>query len=297
MVALKRPAGGAPSVLSSGFAAAFVYIGADGGRLYFVTSLDAPNGRVVALIPEHPADSLWQEAIPEGKGAIDLSVGGKSVTLGGHQLLVKTLHDAHSRVISYDLTGKKLREVAFPAPGSVAGFDGHAADEETFYSFASVITPSTIYRYDLKTGESRVYHAPKVAFDPNAFEQRQVFYPGKDGTRIPMLLAFRKGVKLDSGANPVLLYGYGGFGLSMLPTFNAARIAWLERGGVFAMANIRGGGEYGEAWHRQGMLTHKQVVFDDFIAAGEWLVSQHYTSRQRLAIYGGSNGGPRVGAR
>jgi prolyl oligopeptidase len=218
------------------------------------------------------------------------------VTLVGHQLLVKTLHDAHSRVISYDLAGTMLREVAFPGPGSVTGFDGHAGDEETFYSFASVITPPTIYRYDLKSGASGVYHAPQVAFDPNAFEQRQVFYPGKDGTRIPMLLAFRKGVKLDSGANPVLLYGYGGFGLSMLPTFNAARIAWLEMGGVFAIANIRGGGEYGEAWHRQGMLTHKQVGFDDFIAAGEWLIAQRYTSRQRLAIYGRSNGGLLIGA-
>jgi prolyl oligopeptidase len=296
LVDLKGPAGAPPSALSRGFAAAFVYIGADGGRLYFVTSLQAPNGRVVALDPEQAALALWQEVIPEGKEAIDLSVGAKAVTLVGHQLWVKTLQDAHSRVISYDLSGRKLREVAFPGPGSVAGFDGHAVDEETFYSFASVITPPTIYRYDLKTGESRVHHAPKVAFDPNAFEQRQVFYPGKDGTRIPMLLAFRKGVKLDSGANPVLLYGYGGFGLSMLPTFNAARIAWLEMGGVFAIANIRGGGEYGEAWHRQGMLTHKQVVFDDFIAAGEWLIAQRYTSRQRLAIYGRSNGGLLIGA-
>jgi prolyl oligopeptidase len=231
--------------------------------------------------------------IAQGPDAIDLS--GRSVTLVGHRLIVRTLHDAHSRVLVYTLDGKLQREVSLPGPGTAGGFGGHAADRETFYSFSDLITPPTIYRYDLESGNSTVLRSPKVAFDPGAFEERQVFYPGKDGTRIPMLLAYRRGLKLD-GNNPTLLYGYGGFGLSTLPSFNPARIAWLEMGGVFALANIRGGGEYGEAWHRQAIRTHKQVVFDDFIAAAEWLIAQRYTSVPRLAIHGRSNGGLLAGA-
>ena len=282
-----------PIPLVLGFQAAFLYVGADAGRLYFLTSLDAPNGRVLAVDPQHPTRANWQEVIPEGRDAIDL--GGRSVTLVGHQLFVRTLHDAHSRVMTYGLDGTPHREITLPGPGSAAGFDGHAEDRETFYSFTDLITPSTIYRYDLESGRSTVFRAPRVAFDPAVFEERQVFYPGKDGTRIPMLLAYRKGLKLD-GDNPTLLYGYGGFGLSSLPTFNPGRIAWLEMGGVFALANIRGGGEYGESWHRQAIRTHKQVVFDDFIAAADWLIAQRYTSVRRLAIHGRSNGGLLVGA-
>jgi len=279
--------------VSVGFAAAFHYVGADADRLFFLTSLDAPNGRVVAVDPARPARANWQEVVPEGADAIDL--GGRSVTLVGHRLIVRTMHDAHSRVMTYALDGSTHREVALPGAGSVSGFGGEADERETFYSYTDLITPATVYRYDLDSGSSTVFHAPRVAFDPAAFEQRQVFYAGKDGTRIPLLLAYRKGLKLD-GANPTLLYGYGGFGLSSLPSFNPGRIAWLEMGGVFAMANIRGGGEYGEAWHRQAIRTHKQVVFDDFIAAAEWLIGQRYTSAARLAIHGRSNGGLLVGA-
>jgi prolyl oligopeptidase len=282
-----------PVPLALGFDAAYAYIGADAGRLYFLTSLDAPNGRVIAVDPENPARPNWRQVIPEGPDAIDLS--GHSVTLVGHRLIVRTLHDAHSRVLVYALDGKMEREVKLPGPGTVGGFTGHADDPETFYSFTDLITPPTLYRYDVESGTSTVFRAPQVAFDPGAFEERQVFYSGKDGTRIPMLLAYRKGLKLD-GSNPTLLYGYGGFGLSSLPSFIPGRIAWLEMGGVFALANIRGGGEYGESWHRQAIRTHKQVVFDDFIAAAEWLIAQRYTSAARLGVHGRSNGGLLAGA-
>jgi prolyl oligopeptidase len=281
--------------MTRGFEAAFVYIGAAAGRVYFLTSLQAPNGRVLAVDPEHPARANWQEVIPEGPDAIDLGVDAGSVTLVGEQLIVRTLHDAHSRVVTYGLDGVRRGEVALPGPGTVAGFGGRPQDRETFYAFSNLITPPTIYRYDLESGSSTVFHAPQVAFDPAAFEQHQVFYPSKDGTRIPIWLAWRKGLKPD-GRNPLLLWGYGGFGIPVPPAFQAARIAWMEMGGVFAIANIRGGGEYGEAWHRAGMLNRKQVVFDDFIAAAQWLIAQRYTSAPRLAIYGRSNGGLLVGA-
>jgi prolyl oligopeptidase len=279
--------------VTQGFTAAFEYAGADGGRLYFLTSLGAPNGRVIAIDPLHPAQANWTAVIPQGSDAIGLGAG--SVTLVAHQLIVQTLHDAHSRALLYGLDGRARGEIALPGFGTALGFSGHAEDHETFYSFSDLISPSTIYRYDFASGTSQVFRAPRVAYDPKAFEQRQVFYPGKDGTRIPMLLAYAKGTQL-TGDNPLLLTGYGGFGVPSLPRFDPATIAWLERGGVYAIANIRGGGEYGEAWHRAGTLTHKQVVFDDFIAAAEWLIKGHYTSTPRLAIRGGSNGGLLVGA-
>ena len=279
--------------IAVGFEAAFLYVGSDAGRLYFLTSLEAPNGRVLAIDPHQPQRAKWQSVIPEGPDAIDL--GGRGVTLVGHQLIVRTLHDAHSRVVIYGLDGKLHREIVLPGAGSAAGFDGDADAHETFYSYTDLITAPTIYRYDLDSGVSSVLRAPRVAFDPAAFEQRQVFYAGKDGTRIPMLLAYRKGLRLDGG-NPTLLYGYGGFGLSSLPAFNPGRIAWMEMGGVVAIANIRGGGEYGEAWHRGAIRVHKQVVFDDFINAARWLIAQRYTSARRLAIHGRSNGGLLVGA-
>jgi prolyl oligopeptidase len=285
--------GGTPQLIAGGFEAGYQYVGADGGRLYFLSSLGAPNGRVLAIDPANPARQNWKNVIAEGTDAIDL--GTRSVTLVNHQLIVRSLHDAHSRVMTYSLEGAPLREIALPGAGGASGFDGHAEDRETFYAFTDLVTPPTIYRYDLQAGVSTLVHAPRAAFDPSGFEQRQVFYPAKDGTRIPMLLAYRKGLQLQ-GDNPVLLYGYGGFGQSILPLFNPARIAWLEMGGVFAIANIRGGGEYGEAWHRQAIRIHKQVVFDDFIAAAEWLIAQHYTSTPRLAIHGRSNGGLLVGA-
>jgi prolyl oligopeptidase len=281
--------------LLRGFTAACVYIGAAGGELYFLTSRDAPNGRVLALDPQRPQAANWREVIPESGDAIDLGPDAGSVTLVGGRLIVRRLHDAHHRVTIYGLDGVLQREVTLPGAGSVAGFAGETEDTETFYSFSDLITPPTIYRYDMGSGSSSVFYAPRVAFDPGAFEQRQVFYRGQDGTRIPMWLAWRRDAS-SRGRRPVLLSGYGGFGIPMLPSFQIARIAWLEMGGVIAIANIRGGGEYGEAWHQAGMLRHKQVVFDDFIAAARWLISQRYTTRAQLAIYGRSNGGLLVGA-
>ncbi|GAC1699511.1 MAG: prolyl oligopeptidase family serine peptidase [Steroidobacteraceae bacterium] len=279
--------------VTSGFEAAYIYVGADAGKLYFLTTLDAPNGRVIGVDPQQPDRAHWQNVIANSADAIDLTQ--TSVTLVHHQLIVRTLHDARSRVLLYGLDGAPHGEVKLPGPGTAVGFEGRPEDHETFYVFSDLITPTTVYRYDLKSGTSTVFRAPRVAFDPSRFEQRQVFYPGRDGTRIPMTLAYAKGLKPD-GKNPLLLYGYGGFGIPTLPAFSPARIAWLELGGVYAIANIRGGGEYGEKWHRQAIRTHKQVVFDDFIAAAEWLIAQHYTSTPKLAILGGSNGGLLVGA-
>ncbi|MBV8784069.1 MAG: S9 family peptidase [Gammaproteobacteria bacterium] len=292
LIDLSDPAAAARP-LAQGFRAAFEYVGADGGRLFFLTSLEAPNGRVVALDPARAGPPVWRSVVPPGTDAI--SLGSQSVTLVAHQLIVRTLHDAHSRLERYDLDGRPRGEVSLPGVGAVSGFAGHAADAESFYAFSNLVTPPTIYRYDFASGASQVWRAPHVAFAPEGFEQRQVFYSARDGTRIPLLLAYRRGLNLKA-RNPLILYGYGGFGISLVPQFDPARIAWLERGGVFAIANIRGGGEYGEAWHRQATLTHKQVVFDDFIAAAEWLIANDYTSRAHLGIYGGSNGGLLVGA-
>jgi prolyl oligopeptidase len=276
-----------------GFDAAYIYVGADAGLVFVLTTREASRGKVIAIDPTKPGRENWKDVIPEGSDAITLTE--TSVTLVDHQLIVQTVHDAHSQVKTYGLDGTPRREIMLPGPGTVRGFAGHPYDRETFYSFTDLITAPTVYRYDMESGRSSVFRAPKVAFNPSSFVERQVFYPGKDGTRVPMLLAYRKDLKLD-GQNPVLLYGYGGFGVSMLPIFNPSRVAWMEMGGIYAIANIRGGGEYGEAWHRQAIRAHKQVVFDDFIAAGEWLIAQRYTATRKLAILGGSNGGLLVGA-
>lgn len=305
---------GKVQTLVEGFEAEYLFVGEDKGFLYFQTTLNAPRGRVVAIEPVAAGRGLsvrdqapdrgrerggsrerasWKEVVPEGIDAMDSASG--SVTLVGHKLIVGTLHDAHSKVTVYGLAAKREFEVSLPGIGTVSGFGGTPNDEETFYSFVDYVAPPTIYRLSLKTGESKSYRAPKPAFDPTQFETKQVFYPSKDGTKIPMYLVYKRGIKLD-GSNPTLLYGYGGFGISMLPRFDSTRVAWLERGGIFAVANIRGGGEYGEEWHRQAIRERKQKVFDDFIAAAEWLIAQKYTSTPKLAIEGGSNGGLLIGA-
>ena len=279
--------------LVEGFDAAYLYAGCDGGLLYFQTTLDAPRGRVIAIDPKTPQRSRWKEIIPQGPDAMDLAQS--SVTLVHHELIVGTFHDAHSQVKAYGLDGRVRGEIPLPGLGAASGFGGEPNDNETFYIYTDLVTPPTVFRLDLETRVSSVYRVPRVAFDLGSLETRQVFYSGKDGTRIPMYLVSKKGLERD-GTNPTLLYGYGGFGISILPEFSPARLAWLERGGLFAMANIRGGGEYGEQWHRQGTREHKQTVFDDFIAAAEWLIAEHYTATSRLAITGGSNGGLLVGA-
>jgi prolyl oligopeptidase len=279
--------------LAEGFEAEFLYIGEDFNLLFFQTTLDAPRGRVIAIPAEKPLRNHWKDVVPGGPDAMDSASG--SVTLVNHELIVGTLHDAHSKVTVYGLDGHHQFEVTLPGIGTASGFGGEPKDEETFYSFVDYVTPPTIYRLNLKTGESKLYRVPKPPFDGTQFETKQIFYPSKDGTNIPMCLVYKRGIKLD-GLNPTLLYGYGGFGISMLPRFDSTRIAWLERGGIFAVANIRGGGEYGEEWHRQAIREHKQKVFDDFIAAAEWLIAQKYTSSPKLAIEGGSNGGLLIGA-
>jgi len=283
--------------VSEGFRAAYIYVGSDAGRLYFVTTLDAPNGKVIAVDPAREPAARVSTVLEQGPDAIDITRPPTmpSVTLVDHQLVVQTIHDAHSRVVTYSLDGKLRHEIALPGPGTAFGFTGRSGDQRTFYIFTDLITPGSIFLLDLATGKSTPYRTPKAAFDAKDFEEKQVFYPGKDGTKIPMLLAYRKGLKLD-GTNPVLLYGYGGFGIPVLPGFKASNIAWLEMGGVYAIANIRGGGEYGEAWHVQANRAHKQVVFDDFISAGEWLIAQKYTQPAKLAIIGASNGGLLIGA-
>jgi prolyl oligopeptidase len=243
--------------------------------------------------PSASGRSGWKEVVPQGPDAMDVASG--SVSLVDHQLIVRTLHDAAGKVTIYGLDGQQRRELALPGRCTVSGFGGEADDVETFYVATDMATPPTVFRLDMTTGASSVYRVPKVAFDTSMLETKQVFYPGKDGTLIPMSLVYKKGIKLD-GTNPTLLYGYGGFGISVLPRFDVTRLVWLERGGIFAVANIRGGGEKGEEWHRQAIRSHKQIVFDDFISAAEWLIAQGYTSTPKLAIEGGSNGGLLVGA-
>jgi prolyl oligopeptidase len=217
------------------------------------------------------------------------------VQLLADRLVVEYLKDAASDVRVFSLDGKPEKEIALPTLGIVGGFGGKRTDTETFYTFTSFTTPTTIFRYDFGSGKSEVFRRPKVDFDPSAFETSRVFYASKDGTKVPMFLVHRKGLKRD-GSNPTLLFGYGGFNVPVGPAFSVSRIPWLESGGVYAQASIRGGGEYGDEWHKAGTMAKKQNVFDDFIAAGEWLVAHGITSPKRLAIYGGSNGGLLVGA-
>jgi prolyl oligopeptidase len=283
----------APVAIAEGFDAAYVYVGIDGGMLYLLTTLDAPRGRVIAVDLQHPDRAHFRTALAQGSDAIDLTE--PSVTLVDHRLIVRTIRDAHSRVSVYGLDGAFQHEVGLPGPGTAFGFDAHPSERETFYTYSDLITPRTVYRYDPETNQSAVFRAPKVAFEAASYVEERLFYPSKDGTRIPLLIAHKKGLALD-GTHPVLLYGYGGFGIPILPRFAPERLAWLELGGIYAIANIRGGGEYGEAWHQQAIREHKQVGFDDFIAAGEYLIAQRYTSPQKLAIIGRSNGGLLMGA-
>jgi len=289
-----------PAPLVDNFDNEFSFIGNLGTTFYFQTDLDAPRKRVVSLdlreFAKVPAADRsvnaklpWREVIPQGEDALT------GVSFVGNQLIVQTLHDAHDRVAVYSPAGQLVRTVELPGIGSAGGFGGRQSDTETFYSFSSFAVPPSIYRYDLLTGESRLLRQAKVDFDPQQYEVRQVFVDSTDGARVPMFIAHKRGLELN-GRNPTLLYGYGGFSISLTPTFSISRLAWMEMGGVFALANIRGGGEYGEDWHKAGTKLQKQHSFDDFLAAAEWLVANKYTGPKRLAIQGGSNGGLLVGA-
>jgi prolyl oligopeptidase len=265
------------------------FIGNDGPVFWFHTDRDAPRKRIISIDTRAPERKNWKVIVPEAQETLD----GAGVV--GNMFVASYLKDAHSLVKLYDLTGKLAREVTLPGIGKVEGFSGKRKDKETFYSFTGFTVPTTIYRYDLATGKSTIFRQPKVDFNPGDYETKQVFYTSKDGTRVPMFITHKKGLKLD-GQNPTYLYGYGGFDISMLPGFSVSNLVWMEMGGVYAVANLRGGGEYGKDWHEAGMKLKKQNVFDDFIAAAEWLISNKYTSTPKLAIGGGSNGGLLVGA-
>ena len=285
---LQNPDRGVVELLND-FDAAYHFIDNVGTVFYFRTDLNAPRGRVIAIDTAQPARANWRELIPQTGDRLE------GVSLVNDQLIATYLKDARSEVKIFRRAGTLLRQVALPGLGTTGGFGGKRHDTETFYAFTSFTTPTSIYRYDLTTGTSTIFRQPKVPFNPADYETKQVFYRSRDGTQVPMFITCKKGLKLNGG-NPTYLYGYGGFDISLTPTFSPSILTWLEMGGVFAMANLRGGGEYGEEWHQAGMKLKKQNVFDDFIAAGEWLVANHYTRPAKLAIGGGSNGGLLVGA-
>jgi prolyl oligopeptidase len=275
--------------LISEFEAQYSLIDNEGTTFWFQTDLDAPKGKVIAIDIANPARETWTTLIPEAEETLE------SVGVLNHQFVADYLKDAYTQIKIFDLSGSFVRAVALPGIGSAGGFGGKRTDRETFYVFTSFTVPSRIYRYDFATDASTLFREPTIPFDPNAYETQQVFYPSKDGTSIPMFITAKKGLVLN-GENPVLLYGYGGFSISLSPSFSVSNLVWLEMGGVYAVANLRGGGEYGESWHQAGIKTEKQTVFDDFISAAQWLIDEKYTQSEKLAIAGGSNGGLLVGA-
>ena len=260
----------------------------DGDRMYFFTNFGAPKGRIMTADIHQPGVNDWQELVPEQKNVLS----GASVI--GRQLVLTYSQDASDHAFIYGLDGKLRHEVKLPMVGSV-DFTGKEKEPECFYSFTSFTQPGTVYRYDLSANTSTLYQQPQVKFRLQDYESRQLFFESKDGTRVPMFITYKKGMKLD-GKNPVFLYGYGGFNISLGPAFSALRIPFLEKGGIYAQVNLRGGNEYGEEWHQAGTKLQKQNVFDDFISAAEYLIREGYTSKERLAIVGGSNGGLLVGA-
>ncbi|MDZ4820903.1 MAG: prolyl oligopeptidase family serine peptidase [Planctomycetota bacterium] len=275
--------------LISGFDASYGFLGNDGTKFYFQTDNRAPLGRVIALDITKPEQANWTELVPESKMPLE------SVSLVGDQFFAVYLKDAASQVRTFALDGTPTGEIALPGIGSAGGFGGRRDQTETFYAFSSYTSPTTLYRYDIPTKESTVFRKPKVPFESDQYETKQLFATSKDGTRVPIFVSHKKGLKLD-GNNPTLLYAYGGFGISLTPGFDTRSAVWMEQGGVYAVANLRGGAEYGVPWHEAGQKLSKQNVFDDFIAAAEHLIAEKYTSSNRLGIAGRSNGGLLVGA-
>jgi prolyl oligopeptidase len=266
------------------------FIGNDGPVFYVQTDQSAPRGRVVAIDTRSPKRESWRQLIGQRRDAL------QRVSLINDTFVAFYLKDATTNVRFFRSSGESTGELTLPGIGTASGFAGKRTDSETFYSFTSFTAPPAIYHLDLTTRESTIYHRPEVKFDPEAYFTEQVFYISKDGTKVPMFITRKKGVLLKNGQNPTLLYGYGGFNISVVPSFSVANLVWMEMGGIYAVANLRGGNEYGEAWHQGGMLKNKQRVFEDFIAAAEWLIANGYTSKKKLAINGGSNGGLLVGA-
>jgi prolyl oligopeptidase len=261
----------------------------DGSRLIIQTNLNAPNDRIVAVDFANPTPERWKDIIPETENAL------QGVSTAGKKLFVNYLKDASTLIKQFDYNGKPEREVSLPGIGTANGFGGRITDKDVYYSYTSFTYPTSIFKFNIASGKSTLYEKPKVDFDPEAYETKQVFYTSKDGTKVPMFIVYKKGLEMN-GKNPTMLYAYGGFGVSLTPGFNTSRIVWLENGGIYAQPNLRGGGEYGEKWHLAGTKLNKQNVFDDFIAAGEYLIKEKYTSSNYLAISGGSNGGLLVGA-
>lgn len=278
-----------PVELVTGFENDYALAGNEGSTFYFRTNRGAARSRVIAMNVDQPGEENWDELIPESDDTM------VDVSLVGGRLIAEYLSDARSLVRVFETDGTEVGEVDLPGLGSAGGFEGDADDPETFYAFSSLARPSTIYRYDVETGESEIFREPELAYDPDDYEVSQVFYDSADGTQIPMFIAHRRGVQFD-GTTPTLLYGYGGFNISIRPSFRMQWLAWMDMGGVFASANLRGGGEYGAEWHDAGRLLNKQNVFDDFIGAAEYLIEEQWTSSDNLAIYGRSNGGLLIGA-
>jgi prolyl oligopeptidase len=272
------------------FEANYSFIDNDCAVFWCRTDLEAPRGRVVAIPLDGSDKQNWQEIIPQAEETLEYEVG-----LLNNQFVATYLKDAHTQIKLFNLNGTLAREIELPGLGTAGGFNGKRYETETFYAFTGFTTPTTIYRYNMVNRESSLFRQPLVDFNPADYETKQVFYTSKDGTRIPMFITHKKGLVLDS-RNPTYLYAYGGFNVPLTPYFSPSNLAWMELGGIFALPNLRGGGEYGEEWHQAGMKHKKQNVFDDFIAAAEWLIANQYTSSQRLAIAGGSNGGLLVGA-
>lgn len=284
-----RTPGAKPVELIDNFDAEYSFIDNDGPVFFFKTDRHAPRGRVIAIDTRKPQEGDFRELIPQSQDNL------VHVSVVNNLFIAAYLKDAYTKVRIYDLGGKLVKELALPGIGTAGGFGGKRTDTETFYFFTSYNTPAVVYRLDMKTFESTVFKKPELKFNPADYETKQVFYNSKDGTRVPMFVSHKKGIKLD-GNNPTYLYGYGGFNISLTPSFSVGNLVFMEMGGVVAVPNLRGGGEYGEEWHRAGTKLHKQNVFDDFIAAAEWLIKSKYTQPKRLAIAGGSNGGLLVGA-
>lgn len=275
--------------LAKGFENDYTVIDHLNGKLYLLTNLKAPKGRLMEVDLQNQSTENWKEILPESENVLE------KVTIAGNKIIANYMKDASNHLYGYDLSGKKLYEVKLPAPGSVGAISGENNDEEAFFVFTSYTYPPTIFRFNTQINQTEIFRKSDVAFNSDDFISEQIFYTSKDGTRVPMSIIYKKGMKKD-GKNPLMLYGYGGFNISLNPTFSVARLPFLENGGIYAVANIRGGGEYGEEWHLAGTKMKKQNIFDDFIAAAEYLIQHGYTSSKKLAIDGGSNGGLLVGA-
>ncbi len=260
----------------------------DGSKLFIVTNLNAPNKKIVTVDAVNPSSENWKDFIPETKNVL-------SPSTGGGYFFTEYMVDAVSKVKQYDYNGKLVRDVELPGVGSVGGFSTKKDKEYLYYSFTNYVTPGSIYKYDIKSGSSELYNKPTIDFNPEDYESKQIFFTSKDGTKVPMIITHKKGIELN-GKNPTILYGYGGFNISLTPSFSIANAVWMEQGGIYAVPSLRGGGEYGKEWHDAGIKMKKQNVFDDFIAAAEYLIKEKYTSSDYLAIRGGSNGGLLVGA-